>query len=342
MADSHEAGDVEQALRGNPDDAVFDAVVSEERELRTVSAGDVERRGGLSADDCLELVRAWGFPAPGRDEPWFTEEEAGTLVELARVGDYWPADVRRQTARVWGNAFAGAARTEVQLFRMNAGRMQTGEVGTEHALRALQTAATQLLPLAGPLLIGVHRRWVERELAQAAVHEIEMRTDGGAMQNAVEVTIAFCDLAGFAAFVEEQGDAAAVDAIERFGALLGGVTEAHHVVKTLGDGYMLVYEDETEAVDAMERLVRLASHAELPPVHVGMHSGVAIFRNGDYFGGAVNLAARLGDAADAGEVLASVAVADATTARFEWQPHGRRRVRGFTEPVDVARLVARR
>ena len=72
-------------------------------------------------------------------------------------------------------------------------------------------------------------------------------------------------------------------------------------------------------------------------VHAGIHHGVAVFRNGDYFGRAVNLAARLLGSAGAGEIMASEDVARAT-AEYPWRDRGPTHLRGFAEPVDVYAL----
>jgi adenylate cyclase len=52
--------------------------------------------------------------------------------------------------------------------------------------------------------------------------------------------------------------------------------------------------------------------AGLPPAHVGLHAGPVLFQEGDYFGQTVNLSARIADYARSGEVLVSLAVADAS------------------------------
>jgi len=113
--------------------------------------------------------------------------------------------------------------------------------------------------------------------------------------------------------------------------------EDGRVVKALGDGHMLCYSDVGEAVAAGERIIRRMRADGPLRVHASVHTGVAISREGDYFGGAVNLAARLLAAADADELVASRPVASGTAETFEWEPLGRRRVRGV-EPVEVFRL----
>jgi adenylate cyclase len=71
--------------------------------------------------------------------------------------------------------------------------------------------------------------------------------------------------------------------------------------------------------------------------HAGIHHGVAVFRDGDYFGRAVNLAARLLGAAHSGELLATREVA-ARSPEHRWLPRGPKRLRGFAEPLEICSL----
>jgi adenylate cyclase len=54
------------------------------------------------------------------------------------------------------------------------------------------------------------------------------------------------------------------------------------------------------------------TEAGLPPAHVGLHAGPVIFQEGDYYGSTVNLASRIADYAQSGEVMVSQAVVDAS------------------------------
>jgi adenylate cyclase len=78
--------------------------------------------------------------------------------------------------------------------------------------------------------------------------------------------------------------------------------------------------------------------SRLPGVHSSAHTGRAIAREGDYFGGAVNLAARLLDAAAADELVATAATVEAGGEAFDWEPAGTVSVRGIEDPVEVFRL----
>src|ERR687896_1390579 len=119
-------------------------------------------------------------------------------------------------------------------------------------------------------------------------------------------TFLFADIAGFTALTEAHGDEEAArvvarfcDAVERELPVFG----AEHV-KTIGDALMLRVPDPAPAVLLGLRIAQdvMRGH-RAPAVRVGLHHGPAVEREGDYFGAAVNLAARVSAAATGGEVL---------------------------------------
>jgi adenylate cyclase len=151
-----------------------------------------------------------------------------------------------------------------------------------------------------------------------------------------EAAFLFADVAGFAAFTEIRGDAHAAALAWR---LRLGVEDqlGHdaHVVKTLGDAVMVRIADPTDAAVAGLRIVsRALPGAGDPPVRVGIHYGPAVEWDGDYFGGAVNLAARVASLAGPGEILvtADVAVA-ARTHGLQIEKLGERMLRNVARPV---------
>ena len=183
----------------------------------------------------------------------------------------------------------------------------------------------------------MHRRKVEHELTQAVVWEVESEAEGP-VPGSREVSLLFCDLTGFTTFADAYGDAAAIEVIERFSDRVDALRgERSRFVKRLGDGYMLAYPKPGEAVAAALRIGASMREVEDVGIHAGIHHGVAVFRDGDCFGRAVNLAARLLAAARNGEVLASHDVA-ASTPEHPWRHRGATRLRGFAEPLDVYAL----
>jgi class 3 adenylate cyclase len=80
--------------------------------------------------------------------------------------------------------------------------------------------------------------------------------------------------------------------------------------------------------------------AGLPPARVGITSGPVVFRDGDYFGRAVNMASRITDYARPSEVLLSEAVAELDTpAGTAFEELGVVELKGIPDPVRLFRAV---
>ena len=328
------------AEQGQLQAAVFEGVLDPERERRTVSAAEIEAGGGLSATDIRATLRGQGLAPPAADEPYFTPEEADAYRELGRLQDIWPTEVRQEVARVYGQALGRIAQTELHLFRARVQPLlQETTRSPLESLKAVRQAMIWLLPLADPLLLGVHRRKLEQEMTQAAIWELETEAREP-MPATTEVSLLFCDLRHFTSFANLHGDAAALEVLARFGeAVEDNLGEHGRIVKALGDGYMLAYPDPDAAVTSVLE-IRAAMGGEEPSVHAGLHHGRAVFREGDYFGRAVNLAARLLGRARADEMLATAAVAEATE-EHAWQSLGEMKLLGFPDRIEVYALGLR-
>jgi adenylate cyclase len=149
-------------------------------------------------------------------------------------------------------------------------------------------------------------------------------------------TFLFADLVGFTTLSIDQGDEAAANIATRFQQEVRRLAAQHRatVVKSLGDGAMVRAED---AADGVRLGLALASGLKgLPPVRVGVNTGPAVERDGDFFGSAVNLAARLSHAARGGEVLLTDATrAAARRGRARLEERGPRTFRNTRDPVVV-------
>ena len=323
---------------GRVQDAIFDMALDPDRASRTVSARSMEDRGGWPVAATLAMISAFGFPSPGPDEPFFSPAEADALIGAAARQEWWPMEVQLETSRVWGQALAQIAAAEVYNFRFETEpRVRAGKVTPAQALATIQRALAELLPLADPLIVGIHRRWVEYELTQYAVSEAEEFAPG-AIPGAVDVCLLFCDLKDFTAFDDLHGDAVATAAASRFAHVMIDERGEHgRVVKGLGDGAMLVFSDAAEAVAAWRRFRAAMADPASPALHAGMHQGVVVRREGDYFGGAVNLAARLLALAGGGELLATRAAVE-RAGDDTWTALGSRRLRGLREEIEIYRL----
>jgi class 3 adenylate cyclase len=336
---------IERAVaRGDPEGAIFEAVLLPAIAERTMTAAEIEQNGGLHVGELQAFIAAFGLRPPGPVEPAFTADEGRVFVELGRLESIWPPELDVHLARVWGPLLARIAQTAVQLFRENVEvPMRTDDPDRLASLRAVKDAFERLLPLADPVLLGVYRRWIEHELAQAAVTEAEASSGTHALPGATSVAFLFCDLKGFTAFVDAEGDAAAIAAVDHFAETVARERgEQSRLMKSLGDGAMLAFDDSILAVAAGARIIDAVRKSTPLRVHASVHEGVAIARDGDYFGGAVNLTAHLLGAAGPDELLATRPVVDRTVGSWRWEPVGQREIRGVSQPVDVFRLLPHR
>ena len=332
---------IERAIaRGDPEGAIFEAVLSPTIAERTVTAAEIQRQGGLRIGELQAFIAAFGLRPPAPDEPAFTAEEARVFVELGHLEDIWPPELDVRLGRAWGPLIARIAQAVVQLFRHYVEpRLRADDPDRLAGLRAVQSAFERLLPLADPVLLGVHRRWIEHELAQAAVREAEASSGTRPLPGTVSIAFLFCDLKDFTAFADAEGDIAAITAVDRFAETVarerGGESR---LMKSLGDGFMLAYGDAPPAVAAGARIIDRVPTSSPLRVHASVHHGLAIARDGDYFGSAVNLTARLLDAAGRDELVATRPVVERTADSCKWEPLGVREIRGVAQPVEVFRL----
>lgn len=156
-------------------------------------------------------------------------------------------------------------------------------------------------------------------------------------------TVLFLDLSRFTALTDVHGDQAAVDVADQFitATSTAAASSGGRLVKTLGDGALLVFADPAAAIRAADETSHhLHDLTSMPEMTGGATTGPVIDRDGDVLGGTVNLAARLADLAPSGELRVDEPTARAA-ADDGWQvePLGPVEVRGFHEPRAVFRLL---
>jgi adenylate cyclase len=125
-------------------------------------------------------------------------------------------------------------------------------------------------------------------------------------------TILFADVSGSTRLYERAGDAIAHAAIDQCVGIFRDKTlqSGGRVIKTIGDEVMAVFADASGAAHAAAEIQ--TSIQDLAPVagskigvRIGFHYGPVVEREGDVFGDAVNLAARLAGLAAKGQIMTS-------------------------------------
>ena len=106
--------------------------------------------------------------------------------------------------------------------------------------------------------------------------------------------------------------------------------------KLLGDGVLATFPSAARAIDAALMCGKAGDELGLP-LHLGLHAGDVIQEEGNVFGGAVNIAARISGLSAPGQVLVSETVRSLarTSAGVEFEDRGEQEMKGVGEPVRV-------
>src|SRR5918992_156740 len=157
-------------------------------------------------------------------------------------------------------------------------------------------------------------------------------------------TFVFADLVGYTAVTEERGDDAAATLAREFRRTMCALSREHGAsqVKSMGDGVMIWAPDAAAAVALAARAVEdVGARPDLLPVRVGVHTGPAVMEGCDWYGSAVNVAARLAGAAEPNQALVSAATHTAAPGQLQGRLVAPREIalRGVARPISVWRLA---
>jgi adenylate cyclase len=310
--------------------------VFEEGEERYTSK-QIAERAGLEHEFLLKLLQALGAPLPEHEEPVYGRAD----LEAARRGKLFldaglPPEGVLETSRLIGISMATLA---------NANRDMVGAVFTEPGIdeRELATryaaAAERMSPVLGETLLHAYRIHLREAIRQAVVTEAELAQ--GLLAD--EMTIAFADLVGFTRLGEMLE-------VEQIGELSGRLFELAsevarppvRLVKMIGDAAMFASREPEPVIDALVRLVDVAGEGEIPPLKAGAARGQALGRGGDWYGPAVNRAARITNFAHPDSVVVDQAVKDSLGStdgdRFRFSFAGKHRFKGISGETPVHRV----
>jgi adenylate cyclase len=217
------------------------------------------------------------------------------------------------------------------LLRPGASEVELAQAAEQLALRSA--------PTLGAVMEDLIRLELRRSFETDAVTAAERAT--GTLPGARTVTVCFADLAGFT----RLGEAIRPEDLERVASRFAEL--AHDVarspvrfVKSIGDAVMLVSFDAVPLLGAVLDLIDAASENGLPPLRVGVATGLAVSRAGDWFGSPVNVASRVAAEARPGTVMVAETTREAvgSAGGFEWSPAGARRLKGVSDEVKLFRV----
>jgi adenylate cyclase len=307
---------------------------------RRISVERVAAETGLEPELVERILVILGTPVDRRRE--VGPEDAQALRHCARVLDAgFPLVAFLQLVRVYAQSMRRIAEAEVRLFHLYVHEPLIRDAVPELEMaEEMGELAADVLPLATPLTAYLHQRYLRYFVEQDVVGHME--ADATAIDTAeielghVHVSLCFIDLTGFTRYTEEEGDIEALDVVENFVASVEATLPREAtIVKTIGDEVMIVSPDPLSLTEwAVDFLARFEQR---PQPRVGIHYGDAVYRDGDYFGGQVNLAHRIVNRALAGEVLVTDTVCNAITAsdRLQFEGIGHVNLKGFPSPTEL-------
>jgi adenylate cyclase len=296
---------------------------------------EASRETGLEPALIARVVAALGTTPAQADR--LSAGELALLRVVATVLEAGlPLVALLQLVRVYGQAMARVADAEVRLFHLYVHEplMRSGATGVETADEMFELTR-RLLPLASPVMDQVHQRYLQHFVEQDVVGHMESDLENDSVDlGRMRVAIAFADLAGYTRLTEEAGEIEAVDAVEQFvDAVERSLPDDARVIKTIGDEVMIVGSDPAVLTEWAVGFQRLHEGRTLP--RIAVHYGDALYREGDYYGRTVNIAARVGARVAGGEVLVTRPVVERARGDLAFDRIAEVRLKGFTESTEV-------
>jgi len=295
------------------------------------------RETGLEGALIERLWRSMGFPTWMLDH--LGDEDLEALRYMAAVLEAgFPLVAFLQVLHVYGQALRQVADAEARLFRIYVHEplIKDGVPSTQMS-EEMGELISELLPQTTPLMVYLHRSFLRHSVEQDVIANMWSDLDSeGEELGQLRVAIVFADLVGFVRFTEEEGEQEALDLVESFvTSVEQSLPGSARVVKNIGDGVMIVGTDPVTLTDWAIGFQEGFERRSRP--RIGIHFGRTVYRDGDYFGGNVNLASRVVARAHAGEVLVTDTVAEAAADRtdLEFEPIGEVQLKGFLAPTEL-------
>lgn len=296
---------------------------------------------GLSDTDFDELVTAVGFvPVDGAPDGGigFTDADAMMLAAFGMLTTMFSRVEALALVRVIGSSAGRMAEATVSSFLRDIEAPQIEAGGNE------LVHAQQGFDAVGLLDMGfvAHLDAVLRRHVMQAIERTRKATIGIKERFEYRFAIGFVDLVGFTAISARMTAPELASLLGDFEARAHDVATAAgaRVVKLIGDEVMFASIDPDAACRAANALMtglEFASDQVVP--RGGLAYGNVLLRGGDYYGSVVNLASRLVDEAVPRELLVTEELAAAAT-QCQFEPAGRRMVKGFTDPVPVCSFLS--
>ena len=307
--------------------------------LSAESFRQVSDRSRIPLELLTGLREAVGMAPPSPDDRLREDEIAIVpFIELQIAEGFRPAAIER-VLRVQGDSTRRIADQEAALWRSE---VMEPAIAADRASEGISNAdlTARIAPVMEEAVVAMYHLQQARAWTANLVEGFEELMAKAGIRSRFErlPAICFLDISGYTRLTQEWGDDRAANLastverlVQRISVQRGGKT-----IKWLGDGVMFYFDEPGDGVLAALEMVGGLARAELPPAHVGLHTGPVLFQEGDYFGQTVNLSARIGEYAGPGEVLVSQAVAEASEGKgIRFGDIGPVELKGVSGPVHL-------
>jgi class 3 adenylate cyclase len=241
------------------------------------------------------------------------------------------------------------------------GQIKLAENDADAAARCLQLARNEWEEVGAPyetaqgrMLLGIafrrqgdeHAATAEFEAALATFERLGAKLDEerakellGRLQ--ARRTFVFTDIVDSTKLLDALGEAKWRKLLARHNELLRSEIGKYggEVIKQTGDGFFAAFDNPNAAIEAAVGIQRaLAAEIVAPDIRIGAHTGGAFHTDAhfsDYGGQGVHVAARIGAAATAAEILVSRETLDGVPTAFRVSEPRAEELKGFEQPVDV-------
>src|ERR1700730_2734512 len=233
------------------------------------------------------------------DQTVLYDDDVDSLRRMAiAVQAGLPIEALLQLIRVYADSLGRVAEAENRLFHLHVHEQFRAQgLRGPALLSATHQVSEPLLELVQPTIEYIHQKaWERASLEDLLLHLLEDVAAPADVRGQMVCTVMFIDLVNFTPLTLVMGDAVAAEVVDRFQNIVRACVDRSggRVVKQIGDAFMLVFNSAPGAVACGIDLENaIAQESQFPGVHIGAHTGPLLYREGDYLGNTVNVAARV-------------------------------------------------